>query len=316
MFKGMEYVYEVYKEKSFSKAAQNLYITQPSLSATIKKIEERLGTPIFDRSTVPVQLTPVGEEYIKSVEKIMDIEESFSNYLNDINQLKTGRVVIGASNFFASFILPPVINTFDTRYPAVEVVLREADTTSLENQLLQGALDLVMDIGTFNTELFSMRTLFEEQLILAAHKKFGGNKALSNLELAVDDIIMNRHQAEDFPCVKLDSFRDEPFLMLRSGNDTRIRADRICEAQGFKPKVALKLDQQITAYNLACYGMGIAFISDTLVRQVKPDPNMVYYKLDPRLAKRDVCFCYKHNRYVTKAMQELIRIAQETYSIK
>lgn len=316
MFKGMEYVYEVYKEKSFSKAAQNLYITQPSLSATIKKIEERLGTPIFDRSTVPVQLTPVGEEYIKAVEKIMDIEESFSNYINDINQLKTGRVVIGASNFFASFMLPPVLNAFDTRYPAVEIVLKEADTTSLESQLHQGALDLVMDIGTYNPDLFSMRSLYEEQLILAAHKKFGKDKNLSNLELTVDDIIMNRHQAEDFPCVRLNSFKDDPFLLLRSGNDTRIRADRICEAQGFKPKAYLKLDQQMTAYNLACYGMGIAFISDTLVRHVKPDPNMVYYKLDPKLAKRDVCFCYKRNRYVTKAMEELIRIAQEVYSIK
>lgn len=316
MFKGMEYVYEVYKEKSFSKAAHNLYITQPSLSATIKKIEERLGTPIFDRSTVPVQLTPVGEEYIKSVEKIMDIEESFSNYINDINQLKTGRVVIGASNFFASFILPPVLNAFDRTYPAVEVVLKEADTTSLENQLQQGALDLVMDIGTFSSDLFTMRSLFKEQLILAAHKKFGKNKALSNLKLTVDDIIMNRHQAEDFPCVRLDFFKDEPFLMLRSGNDTRIRADRICEAQGFKPNASLKLDQQITAYNLACYGMGIAFISDTLVRHVKPDTNMVYYKLDAGLAKRDVCFCYKRNRYVTKAMEEFMRIAQEEYSNK
>lgn len=316
MFKGMEYVYEVYKEKSFSKAAHNLYITQPSLSATIKKIEERIGTPIFDRSTVPVQLTPVGEEYIKSVEKIMDIEESFSNYINDINQLKTGRVVIGASNFFASFILPPVLNAFDRTYPAVEVVLKEADTTSLENQLQQGALDLVMDIGTFSSDLFTMRSLFKEQLILAAHKKFGKNKALSNLKLTVDDIIMNRHQAEDFPCVRLDFFKDEPFLMLRSGNDTRIRADRICEAQGFKPNASLKLDQQITAYNLACYGMGIAFISDTLVRHVKPDTNMVYYKLDAGLAKRDVCFCYKRNRYVTKAMEEFMRIAQEEYSNK
>lgn len=316
MFKGMEYVYEVYKEKSFSKAAQNLYITQPSLSATIKKIEERLGTPIFDRSTVPIQLTPMGEEYIKSVEKIMDIEESFSNYINDINQLKTGRVVIGASNFFASFILPPVLNAFTSRYPSVEVVLKEADTTSLENQLQEGALDLVMDIGTFNPDLFTMRSLFKEQLILAAHKRFGENKALSDLGLTVDNIINNRHLEEAFPCINLECFKEEPFLLLRSGNDTRIRADMICEDQGFKPKTSLKLDQQITAYNLACYGMGIAFISDTLVRHVKPDSNMVYYKLNPEIARRDVCFCYKHNRYVTKAMEELIKIAQETYSYK
>ena len=53
MFQGMHYIYEVYKERSFSKAAQNLYISQPSLSAAVKKIENRIGAPLFDRSTAP-----------------------------------------------------------------------------------------------------------------------------------------------------------------------------------------------------------------------------------------------------------------------
>lgn len=57
MFQGMEYVYEVYKERSFSRAARNLYISQPSLSASIRRIEARIGAPIFDRSTTPISLT-------------------------------------------------------------------------------------------------------------------------------------------------------------------------------------------------------------------------------------------------------------------
>ena len=70
MFEGKKYVYEVYKTRSFSKAAANLYISQPSLSATIKKIEARLGTPIFDRSTSPIMLTECGEKYIHYVEHL------------------------------------------------------------------------------------------------------------------------------------------------------------------------------------------------------------------------------------------------------
>ena len=57
MFQGMEYIYEVYKEKSFSKAAAALFISQPSLSANVKRVENRIGYPIFDRSTKPLQLT-------------------------------------------------------------------------------------------------------------------------------------------------------------------------------------------------------------------------------------------------------------------
>ena len=62
MFQGMRYVYEVYKEMSFSRAAKNLYISQPSLSTAVKKAEDRIGFPIFDRSTSPIQLTELGRE--------------------------------------------------------------------------------------------------------------------------------------------------------------------------------------------------------------------------------------------------------------
>lgn len=64
MFDGKEYVYAVYEEKSFSKAAQKLYITQPALSTAIKKVEKKIGTPIFDRSTSPIGLTPGGSDRV------------------------------------------------------------------------------------------------------------------------------------------------------------------------------------------------------------------------------------------------------------
>ena len=89
MFQGMEYVYEVYKEKSFSKAAASLFISQPSLSANVKRIEKRIGCPIFDRSTKPLQLTECGRKYIESVEQIMEIEKNFRDFIRDWGELKT-----------------------------------------------------------------------------------------------------------------------------------------------------------------------------------------------------------------------------------
>ena len=83
MFNGMEYVYEVYKEKSFSKAAKKLFISQPSLSATVKRVENRIGYPVFNRNTTPLTLTECGEHYIKAVEEILAIQTSFQNFIND-----------------------------------------------------------------------------------------------------------------------------------------------------------------------------------------------------------------------------------------
>ena len=89
----MEYVYEVYKERSFSKAAANLFISQPSLSANVKRIEKKIGYPIFDRSTKPLGLTECGRHYIDAVEHIMQVENGFHDFVNDWSNLKTGRTV-------------------------------------------------------------------------------------------------------------------------------------------------------------------------------------------------------------------------------
>ena len=149
MFQGMEYIYEVYKEKSFSKAAAALFISQPSLSANVKRVENRIGYPIFDRSTKPLQLTEVGKHYIQAVEKVMDIENNLENYLLDLGNLKTGTLNVGGSNFFSSWILPPLIADFSQKFPHVQISLVEESTVKLSQFLQAGKLDLVIDNCSF-----------------------------------------------------------------------------------------------------------------------------------------------------------------------
>ena len=75
MLNYKEYIYAIYQEHSFSKAAQKLFVSQPWLSSVVKKVEQEIKTPLFDRSTNPISLTPAGEYYIQQVEKVMAIEE-------------------------------------------------------------------------------------------------------------------------------------------------------------------------------------------------------------------------------------------------
>ena len=106
MFQGMHYIYAVYKEGSFSKAAKSLFISQPSLSATVKRIEEKIGYPVFDRSTKPLQLTEPGVQYIRTVEKLMSVESDFTEYINDWGGLQTGNLTLGGSSLFSSWPSP------------------------------------------------------------------------------------------------------------------------------------------------------------------------------------------------------------------
>lgn len=312
MFKGKEYIYEVYKEKSFSKASQNLYISQPALSASIKKIENRIGCCLFDRSSNPVQLTEAGIEYIKSIEKIMDIENQFETHLSNLDQLKTGRLSIGANNVFASFILPAIITEFTQKYPAIKVNLVEGNTSHLESQLFSGLLDFVIDNYPLNETIYEKHFFCSESLILTVPKKFSSNALAQEYQLSIDDIRQGLHLSSSTKAVPLSLFANDPFILLRSGNDTRIRSDKIFQENNLHPQAILELDQLATAYNVACYGMGVTLISDTLAQKANHDSNMLYYKINSPHTLRHVFFYNKQNKYITRTMQEFIKIAQKS----
>lgn len=308
MFRWKKYVYEVYKEKSFSKAAQNLYISQPSLSARIKKIEEQIGVPLFDRSTSPLCLTECGEVYIKAAGEIFDIEQNFENYVNNLSELKSGTLAVGASNLFAAYVLSTLITQFKEQFPDVNVQMTEGNTSQLEEMLGNNTLDFVIDNYHYDSALYSRELYCREEILLAVPKQFPVNEGLEEYRISYDAIKNRSYLDDSHPAVPLEKFSEVPFIMLKMGNDTRTRGDRLCSAAGFHPNILLEPNQQATAYMASSTQLGATFISDILVSQLPSLENLVYYKLRGEEARREVYFYYKKNKYKTRVMEEFIRL--------
>ena len=239
MFVWKKYVYEVYKERSFTKAAQNLYISQPSLSARIKKIEEIIGEPLFDRSTTPLQLTEVGKVYIEAAEEITQIEQRVENYINDLAGLKTGNLAVGASTLFAAYVVPSLITQFNQKFPDVHIQLIEGNTAELEEMLGSNALDFVIDNYHYDSILYNKELYCEENILLAVPKHFAVNEELGMYQLSYKNIKNKNYLNQKYPAVPLGRFADLQFIMLTQGNDTRTRGDRLCRNVGFKPNIVL-----------------------------------------------------------------------------
>ena len=311
MFVWKKYVYEVYKERSFTKAAQNLYISQPSLSARIKKIEEIIGEPLFDRSTTPLQLTEVGKVYIEAAEEITQIEQRVENYINDLAGLKTGNLAVGASTLFAAYVVPSLITQFNQKFPDVHIQLIEGNTAELEEMLGSNALDFVIDNYHYDSILYNKELYCEENILLAVPKHFAVNEELGMYQLSYKNIKNKNYLNQKYPAVPLGRFADLPFIMLTQGNDTRTRGDRLCRNVGFKPNIVLEFNQQSTAYMASSTQLGATFISDILVSQLPTFENLVYYKLDGEEAKRKVFFHYKTHKYKTRVMEEFVRMMHE-----
>lgn len=311
MFVWKKYVYEVYKERSFTKAAQNLYISQPSLSARIKKIEVIIGEPLFDRSTTPLQLTEVGKVYIEAAEEITQIEQRVENYINDLAGLKTGNLAVGASTLFAAYVVPSLITQFNQKFPDVHIQLIEGNTAELEEMLGSNALDFVIDNYHYDSILYNKELYCEENILLAVPKHFAVNEELGMYQLSYKNIKNKNYLNQKYPAVPLGRFADLPFIMLTQGNDTRTRGDRLCRNVGFKPNIVLEFNQQSTAYMASSTQLGATFISDILVSQLPTFENLVYYKLDGEEAKRKVFFYYKTHKYKTRVMEEFVRMMHE-----
>lgn len=309
LFRERKYVYEVYRQRSFSKAAEALFIAQPSLSQMVKKAEERIGGPIFDRSTLPISLTDLGRAYIQAAEEIMQVEERFGRYISDAEQCLTGVLTLGGTTLFTSYVLPPLISSFSARYPGVEIRLHERHTSLLKHALQEGTLDLSVDNEELDAQHFERYVYQQEEIILAVPRQMAENMGLSAYQMTAN--ALRKGALTDTQPLPLHKFSSIPFLFLKEGNDTRTRAEVLCARAGFEPQIRLQLDQQLAAYHLAAYGLGAAFISDTLVQNAIPDERLVFYRLNGPDARRNISFFYKRNRFLTAPMAAFLKMLAE-----
>lgn len=305
MFKNKDYVLAVFREGSFIRAAERLYISQPSLSATIKRIEEKISVPIFDRSTTPISLTEAGREYVKYALEIEEKEHDFEKYIEDHINLLSGKIRIGGSSLFSSYLLPKMVSDFNKKYPQIVFEISEDNTKNLIQKISDGKLDLVVDNSDISQDNIISRILTPEILLLAVPKSFKVNDSLLGFKLTAEDIRAHKHLKKE-AMVSLNAFKDEPFILLNPENDTGKRANKLFKKHAIMPNAIFHLDQQVTAYNISCTQMGISFVSDTLVKNIKTEQSLYFYRLSDAETERNIYFYMKNNHYISLACREFI----------
>ena len=207
-FNRKDIIYKVYQERSISKAAQKLFVSQPSLSVMIQRIEEEVGVPLFDRTSKPIGLTEAGKEYIKATEEIMHTEKAFENYLQACRDLQTGSLTIGSNQLLSSLVLPRYIGQFLAKYPKIHLNLVDDNSIVLENMATAGQLDLVLDNHPLDRNIFEQHIIRREHLLLAVPSHFSCNNGMERFQLSAQDIKAGRHIGEAGQCVPLQNFAD------------------------------------------------------------------------------------------------------------
>lgn len=310
MFKLKHYVQEIARVGSFSQAAANLYVSQPSLSASIKRLETQIGEPLFDRSCHPVALTRCGQEYLRVARQIDMAEEDFTAFLEEYRSCATGKLIIGGSNLNISFVLPSLLERFVREYPGIELELVEGNIAQLQQFLAEGRVDLVMDSCEMDPQYFRSYLYREETLILAVPTAFPCNTDAAHYALSWDHIRSGRHRDAATPALPLALLGDSPFISMTPETDTSQRVQLICADSDFTPNTILSFSQQSTAFNMACAGLGFTFISDTLVKNARFRPDLVFYKVGSPESYRHIKVFVNAARRMSYAVKAFLEIAK------
>lgn len=316
MLKEMKYVYEVYKKQSFTKAAESLYISQPALSATIKKLEKELGVSLFDRSTNPIHITPAGEYYIKSVEKIMAIEKDMHSYFDNLLDVTTGTLTIGTGNFFCSYPLSAHLESFTKHYPNVTLRLVEHNIPAdMEEMLKNGEVDFALSCSSTVFQNYEKQFFSQDHLIVVVPEEYTINKHLTGFALTYQDIMNGKHIPSDCPTISLKSFDKLPFLSLQQGTDIYTKSQLMFQNENVAPQIYMYLDQPKTIYYMTYSGYGFSIINDALL-YLDPPPKeaenkVVYYKLADPLSVRDAYFYFKGNHQLAPAASAFLKFTAD-----
>jgi len=310
-----KYAYEVYKKGSFTKAAKNLFISQPSLSAAISKLENELGFRIFDRSTVPCSLTPQGKIYIESIEEIFEVENKMRKKIKDCSN--NSSLTVGGSSFASYLLLTKICSGFFENYPEIDVTLdigNIGSSLSLMEKLERNELDILVTYAN-NHPNVCFEPICEERLIVAMHKNMPGAEKLGRFAITRDEILENRYSV-DREIEDMSIFSTTEFLEFPIKSDANQRMSKILgnyRSSRYKIENARHSEMH---YNLMCAGIGAVLTSSLTLAQKPFDENILFFIPKCEESYRKIYLAYNSLSKNNKLVKNFIKVAKDIYSAK
>ena len=295
-FRQLQYVLKVAACGSITKAANELYMAQPSLSSYIGKVEKELGVLLFDRSVNPIQLTLAVEEYVKEAKRILYIQEQLQKKLQDISQVSRRRVRIGISHERGIFMLPRILPVFRERFPEVSVEVVPGSHKKLSALLSEGMLDIVMLPTIEKTTDFRYIDVYEEEIMACAGA----------------GIVRSEHLYEGkWDMIDPDRCGSIPFIKMEPGHVITHAFDRVFTG---KMNIVFEAYSSAAALRLAAAGMGACLVSQMTMDMIQYDHATRAFSIGPKPMTWSVCACMRKDAYVGSVEKALIQIAQDSMS--
>jgi LysR family hydrogen peroxide-inducible transcriptional activator len=286
----LRYFLQVAERNSFTRAAEDLRISQPALSRSIQKLEEELGQPVFERRTRAVSLTDAGLLLQSRAQQVITILEDTKAEITDDGQ--SGRVRIGAIPTIAPYFLPEVLRKFSQEFPKANLVVQENTTDHLLKSLTQGELDLAILALPIPARYLEAEELFEEELLL---------------------VLPPNHPLVSQEKIRLSDIEPYPFVLLDEMHCLSDNIVSFCRQRAFQPVAVERTSQLAMVQELVSLAHGISMIP-AMARARDQSDRRVYRSLVGKKPTRTIAVAWNPYRFQSRlieAFRERLRRARK-----
>ena len=291
-FRQLQVFQAVARNKSFTGAAKELFLTQPAVSIQIQQLEEAYQTKLFDRLGKRVSLTEAGKILFDYASTILDMSRQAESALQDLQELKTGSLSIGAGRTLGAYYVPEIINRFSKKYPYITVRMR------LDNsfQVIENVLALKDELGfvarLHQQDRLTVLPFFRENLVL---------------------IMSGKHPLAGEENLSIHDIQDERFILREQGSGTRRVVEETLQRFQVPVRVVMELGSNEAIKSAVEGGVGMAIIaSRAVLKEVKAKALVARSFTDTEMP-RELYMVYHKDKYLSAPIREFIEQAKMAF---
>ena len=283
--RDLRYLVAVADLRSFIQAADQCFVSQPTLSTQIKKMEDSLGAQIFERTNKKVLPTEVGEQIIASARRILIEVDTIERLANNAQDPLSGNFRLGAIPTLSTYIFPGLVPKIIQTLPKLRLILVEEKTETLIAQLKQGKLDAALLAMPINDDYLEARMLFEDEFYLA----LASDHPLARKQTIAQPDLLNQQ-----------------LLLLDEGHCLRGQALQICQINDAEEQQDVRATGLETLRQMVKAGTGITFMPKIAI--LEPEEGIRYIPFDNPAPKRTIGLFWRRTSSRNELLEELIKL--------
>lgn len=295
--KKLNYIIAIAEERNLTQAAKRLYISQPTLTLYLNRLENELGVKLFDRTKSPVTLTDAGAYYLEKMKKIYASEQALRSQIHFIAN-PTQTLLVGIGQVRGHHWLPLFLPTFCSIHPDINVQIVQETEQRMYEDLQKQKLDVGIGVFPASTDI-EMVEIMEETLFFAAHRKFG----------LIPDHLRGKHDMKNPYIVQPDQLNGLPFIIPQVSNGLYDTYQTILQNNQIHPSRTISINNLSTGLLLNVKGLGVQLLSGSVVYfSHEPGVNQLDLFLLENMPETRKCMAiYQSGNIKQKLIQDLIR---------